>query len=57
MSEQYQHTISTEWLTTWRENFDEERTYTHVCPVCHYFYKDERADGQESCPKCGIELR
>lgn len=57
MSEQSQHTISTEWLTTWRENFDEERTYTHVCPVCHYFYKDESAVGQKLCPGCGTALR
>ena len=41
MSEQSTHILSSEWVTTWREGFGEERVYTHVCPICKYFYKDE----------------
>ena len=56
MSEQYQHTISPEWLTTFRENYYGERIYTHLCPACRYSYKDECEEGYAICPNCKKEM-
>lgn len=56
MSKQALHTISTEWLTVFREDYGGIRTYTHVCPVCRYFYKDKNEHGKQRCPNCNTEM-
>ena len=56
MSEQCQHTISTAWVTTFRRKFHGEETYTHVCPLCKYFYRDEKPEGLDVCPSCKAEM-
>lgn len=52
MSKQDLHTLSTAWVTTWSEDYNGFRTYTHVCPLCRYFYKDENEAGHTVCPSC-----
>ena len=48
--------ISQKWATVYREYYDSTRTYTHVCPFCHYSYKDECEEGYAICPNCKKEL-
>lgn len=48
--------VHSQWDTVFYESHGTLATYSHLCPVCKYFYRDTRFKGHNYCPSCGAKM-
>lgn len=48
--------VHSQWDTVFYESHGTLASYSHLCPVCKYFYKDTRFKGHNYCPSCGAKM-
>lgn len=40
-----------------QRNKNELASYTHVCSMCKFLYRDLRVNGYNYCPNCGANMK
>lgn len=48
--------VHSQWDTVFYESHGTLASYSHLCPVCKYFYRDLRFKGHNYCPDCGAKM-
>ena len=48
--------VHSKWDTVFYERNGELATYSHVCPICKYHYKNVWGKGYNYCPNCGAKM-
>ena len=48
--------VHSKWDTVFYERNGELATYSHICPICKYHYKNMWKKGYNYCPNCGAKM-
>ena len=48
--------VHSQWDTVFYESHGTLASYSHICPVCKYLYRDIRFKGHKYCPNCGAKM-
>lgn len=48
--------VHSQWDSVFYERNGTLASYSHICPVCKYFYRDVKFKGHNYCPNCGAKM-
>jgi hypothetical protein len=48
--------VHSRWDTVFYERNGTLASYSHLCPVCKYFYRNVKFTGHNFCPNCGAKM-